>query len=130
VTETLHFKEYRAWPGYVEADFDRSYHSDMEKSPSHLIFLTAEAHAQKLAYIALAESFGRPYEAPQTEYFKMWWTCCYCNVPKMIRNEEDLRQVLWVIELVRTGPKAYSLETYSRMAGNMELWGRASVFLI
>ena len=128
VTETLHCKEYRAWSGYVEADFDRTYKSEMRNSPSHLIFLTAEAHAQKLAYIAIAESFERPYVPSEPEYFKIWWTSAHCNVPEMIRDEQDLMQVLWVTEFVQTGPKAYSLEVYSRICGSMELWGRASVF--
>jgi hypothetical protein len=130
VTETLHFKEYRVWSRYVEAEFDRSYQSDMEKSPSHLVFLTAEAHAQKLAYIAVAEMFERPYDPSDKEYFKIWWTCCFCNVPKMIRDEENLVQSLWIIELVRTGQKSYSLEAYSRVSGNMDLWAKAGVFLI
>ena len=34
VTETFHSTEYRAWPGYVEADFYRSYKSQMAKSPA------------------------------------------------------------------------------------------------
>jgi hypothetical protein len=130
VAETLRFKEYRVWQNYAEADFDRSYESEMENSPSHHVFLTAEAHAQKLAYIALAESLGRPYVPTEKEYFKIWWTCCYCNIPKMIRVEENLQQVLWVTEFVKTGPKAYKLEAYSRVCESMEIWGRAGVFLI
>jgi len=130
VTEKLHIKEYRTWPKYIEADFDRSYESEMEKSPSHHVFLTAGAHTQKLAYIALAESFGRPYIPSDREFFKIWWTGCYCNIPKMIRTEENLQQVLWVTEIVKTGPKAYSLEVYSRICEVMELWARAGVFLI
>jgi len=102
----------------------------MEKSPSHHIFLTAEAHAQKLAYIALAEYFGRSYVPADKEYFKIWWTCCYCNVPKMIRSEESLQQVLWVTEFQRTGPKSYSLEAYSRVCEIMEIWACAGVFVI
>ena len=129
VTETLLCKEYRAWPGYVEATFDRLYQSEMEKSPSHLIVVTAQAHAQKLAYIAIAESFGRPYVPTDPEYLKMWWTCSYSTMPKMIREEEDIKQLLWIIELVKTGPKAYAFEAYSRVS-DMELWARAAVFLI
>src|SRR5262245_18419861 len=101
----------------------------MEKSPSHLVFLTAEAHAQKLAYIALAETLGTPHDPTQKEYFKIWWTACYCNVPKMIRDEKNLRQVLWATEFVKSGPKAYAIEIYS-CVGSLELWGRAGVFLI
>jgi hypothetical protein len=130
VTETLRFKEYRVWPNYVEADFDRSYESEMEKSPSHHIFLSAEAHAQKLAYIALAASFGCPYVPTEKEYFKIWWTSCFCNIPKMIRSENNLQQVLWVTEFVKTGPKAYQFEAYSRVCESMEILGRAGVFLI
>jgi hypothetical protein len=130
VTETMFFKEYRAWPGFVEADFDRTYQSEMANSPSHVVFLTAEAHAQKLAYIALAEILGRPYVATEPEYFKIWWTCCYCNVPKMIRVEENLKQTLWVISFEKTGSKSYSLEAYSRVSEIMELWAQAGVFLI
>jgi hypothetical protein len=130
VTETFHFKEYRVWPGYVEAAFDRTYESAMEKSPSHVVFLTAEAHAQKLAYIALAQSFGRPYDAAEKEYFKIWWTCCFCHVPNMIRDESNLTQALWIIECLNTGERSHALEAYSRIGTTMELWARARVFLI
>jgi hypothetical protein len=130
VTETFHCKEYRVWPGYVEADFSRSYESQMAQSPSHVILATAEAHAQKLAYIALAEVLGTPYAATQPEYFKIWWTSCYCNVPKMIRKEDSLRQSLWVLEFQRSGPTSYSLEIYSRVSGSMEILARAGVLLI
>lgn len=130
VRETLECREYRVWPNYVEADFDRRYMSSMEASPSHLIVMTAQTHGQKLAYLAIAESFGRPYQPDDKEYFKMWWTASYCNVPTMIRIERNLQQSLWITELLKIGPRSYMVEAYSRVCESMEIWARGPLFLI
>src|SRR4051812_49354203 len=61
VTEKLKIREYRLWDRYAEATLDREYFSSMEKSPNHLVFLTACAHFQKICYVYLTHEFGFEY---------------------------------------------------------------------
>lgn len=96
VEETLKVREYRCGPGYVEAHFDREYRSAMKASPSHLIFLTALAHTQKMLYLALCREFALPYDPEGPELLKMWPTKIDVKIPKLIAEEKDLVQKLWL----------------------------------
>ena len=48
VTEVLHFRSYEVNQDYARGVFDRTYTSAMKASPSHLVFLTALVHLQKM----------------------------------------------------------------------------------
>lgn len=96
VEEVMKVREYRCGPGYVEAHFDREYHSTMLASPSHLIFLTALAHTQKMLYLALCREFQLPYDPSGAEQFKMWPTKIDVRIPTLIADEKDLVQKLWL----------------------------------
>lgn len=96
VEETLKVREYRCGPGYVEAHFDREYRSSMQASPSHLIFLTALAHTQKMLYLALCRELDLPYDPNGAELFKMWPTKIQVKIPTLLAQEKDLVQQLWL----------------------------------
>jgi hypothetical protein len=119
VAETLHIKRYDVSGDYVRAVFDRSYHSSMLASPSHLIFLTALVHLQKMLYMALAHRWGLDYQADGPELLKIWPTSIEVKIPELVVEEHDLVQEAWVREVreVRNGRHRFVVET--RIASTM-----------
>ncbi|MEM7192787.1 MAG: hypothetical protein AAF405_07985, partial [Pseudomonadota bacterium] len=81
VKEVLHIREYRLGDHYAEAHFDRSYHSSMLKSPSHLIFLSAVAHLQKIVYVYACHHLGLEYDPHGPEKLKIWPTTVNIEMP-------------------------------------------------
>ena len=130
VAETLKVREYRIWDGYVEATFERTYESAMTHSPSHLIFLTALVHSQKVAYLAMCRHFGRTYTSGEDEFCKFWWTDVHVEIPKLIRRETDLVQRLWLTDCRRTGDASYSLDMVSTCCDSLTIRASAPMFLI
>ncbi len=113
VAETLHVKRYEVHADYVRAVFDRSYHSSMLASPSHLIFLTALVHLQKMLYMALCRRWGLDYRADGPELLKIWPTSIEVKIPELVVEEHDLVQEAWVREVreVRNGRHRFVVET-------------------
>jgi acyl-CoA synthetase (AMP-forming)/AMP-acid ligase II/acyl carrier protein len=109
VEEVLILKEYRVWNRYAEGVFSRKYLSQMLASPDHLIFLTALAHAQKLAYVCLSREFGIIYEPGSAEQFKIWPTHVQVSVPELITRSADLVQKLWITSLIRRDARQYDV---------------------
>jgi hypothetical protein len=101
VEETFFLREYRIWPGYIEADFDRSYASEMKHSPSHVVFLTALAHCQKLAYVYLCHELSLPYDPGAEEKLKVWPTKVSVSMPQMVTPETGLVHQGWILDLRR-----------------------------
>jgi hypothetical protein len=101
VEETLYLKEYHVWPRYAEATFDRRYESQMQNSPSHLIFLTVLAHTQKLLYVCLCEELGFEYSPSSVERFKIWPTAVHITMPALVRQSEGLIQRLWITDVTK-----------------------------
>lgn len=129
VQETLFIREYRVWDRYVEATFDRTYHSSMRASPSHLIFLTALAHTQKLLYVAICHEFGIPYDPNGPERFKMWPTKVEVKIPVMITQEQDLVQRLYIREIKKRDDKTYKLSIESRI-GSLSITAQVPLFFL
>ena len=113
VEETLHVDRYEVGDRYAMAHFDRSYRSTMRNSPSHLIFISALVHTQKLLYATLCRDFGFDYDPHGPERFKMWPTKIQIRIPELITDETDLVQELWVTELKQFNETTYraTLET-------------------
>jgi len=113
VTETLHFHRYEVGPDYARGIFDRSYASAMLASPSHLIFLTALVHLQKLLYMILCQRWGFVYEAQGAERLKIWPTNVEVKIPELIVEEHGLVQEAWLRELreVKNGRHRFVIET-------------------
>jgi len=119
VTEVLHFRSYEVNEAYARGVFDRTYTSAMKASPSHLVFLTALVHLQKMLYMILCRRWELTYDANGPEQLKIWPTNIEVKVPELVVEEHDLVQEAWLRELreVRGGRCRFVIET--RIASTM-----------
>lgn len=129
VEERLLVREYRVGERYAEAHFDREYRSAMRNSPSHLIFLTALVHTQKLLYAALCREFDLNYEPEGPELFKMWPTKVEVRIPERIDAEQDLVQQLWITDLKRFDASTYRATIETRV-GSLFIRATIPTFVI
>ena len=129
VEETMKVREYRYRKGYVEAHFDREYRSSMSASPSHLIFLTALAHTQKMLYLALCREFDLPYDPQGAELFKMWPTKVEVKIPTLLAQEKDLVQKLWLRSVKRL-PNGACRAVIDTRVDTMQIHAVVPVFML
>lgn len=130
VEETLHIREYRLQGDRIEAHFDRSYHSAMLKSPSHLIFLSAVAHFQKIIYVYACHRLGLGYDPYGPEKLKIWPTIVQIEMPRMIRNEEGLVHRVHVKSFETLGPKRYRLKATSDVNDCLYINGETPLYVL
>ncbi len=128
VTETLTVNRYVVGDRYAEAHFDRSYESSMQNSPSHLIFLSALVHTQKLLYVVLCREFDFDYDPEGTEQFKMWPTKVNVRIPELIKEESGLVQKLWVRDVKKFNDTTYRVVLETRV-GSMVIETVCPVFM-
>jgi hypothetical protein len=129
VEETLYLKEYRVWPRYAEATFDRRYESQMRNSPNHLIFLTLLAHTQKLLYVCLSEELGFEYSQTSAERFKIWPTVVRISMPALVRQSEGIVQRLWITDVTKQADRQ-SLVRGRSSVETIDIGFECSVFLL
>jgi hypothetical protein len=113
VREVLQIKEYKIAPRYIEARFDREYFSSMENSPSHLIFLTALVHMQKMAYVYFVHELGLPYDPNAKELIKFWPIEFDINLPKLLQEEKDIIHRMWITQVIEKGSDRVIFDTVS-----------------
>lgn len=130
VHETLHVRQYAIAPGYIEARFDRSYASAMKNSPSHLIFLTALVHAQKLIYVYACHELGLTYDPYGPEVLKIWPTSIQVEMPRMLRDEQDLVHRVHIDSFEPEGPRRYMLKLRSSVNDSVNISGRTPLFVL
>lgn len=130
VKEELNIKTYKISTNKIEAIFDREYHSDMRKSPSHLIFLSVLIHSQKMFYIYLCHHFNIPYQSNGEERLKIWPTWMEVNLPKLITNEKDIKQTVTLDSLTMLKPKQYQADTHVQVSDRMWMKVRSHIYLI
>lgn len=130
VTEELKIKEYKLRPRYVEAIFDREYHSSMEQSPSHLIFLTALIHIQKMLYTYLCHELGIEYDPYGKEKIKIWPTVVNVRMPKLITKETDISHKLWITRLAKRSEHRLFINFTSKIDGSVTIDGTAMILKI
>lgn len=128
VRETLFIREYRIWNQYIEATFDRSYSSSMERSPSHLIFATALAHTQKMLYVYACHHFDAPYDPRGPERFKIWPTKVDVRMPKMVRQESDIVHCLHVASIKQLGENTFKFRVKSKINNVLTIDGDVPIF--
>ncbi len=109
VEEKLFIKEYRIGLKYIEGIFDRSYHSTMKASPSHLIFLSVLVHWQKLVYVYFCHHFGLEYNPQGREIIKIWPTKINIKLPKLETDESNIVQKFWIQELKEINKGRYKI---------------------
>jgi len=130
VSETLAPRCYFAGQDIARAVFDRSYETDMEESPSHLIFMSALVQWQKLIYLMVCHRLGVPYEADGPEAFKIWPTEVRCRMPTMVRDETNLIQDTFASRFDEIGDGVWSVEGFSVAHSRIGLIGKAMVYRI
>ena len=130
VQETLHIQRYSIAPGYIEAQFDRTYESAMLNSPSHLIFLTALVHTQKLLYVYACHVLGLEYDPHGPEVLKIWPTEVSITMPRMLRDERDLVHRVHIDGFESAGPKRYMLTMRSSVNRAVNINGQTPVYVL
>ena len=96
VEEKLHVKEYRLWDNGIEAIFDRSFHTTMDKSPSHLTFITALIHMQKMLYVYMCHFQNIEYDPFKKEKLKVWPTILSIDMPKLVTKSNNISHKMWI----------------------------------
>ena len=130
VKEDIIIKKYILKERYIEAVFDRKYHSDMAQSPDHLIFLSTLVHLQKMIYIYLCYEFGLSMKLEDNEKLKIWPTNININMPKMITETEDISHAIKIKSLRKTGSKTYFGKCESSINGIVRISADALVYTI
>jgi hypothetical protein len=130
VEEVFYNTSYRATENQVVATFDRTYRSEMEASPSHVIFLSALIQFQKLCYLHVCHRFGWPYDAGEPERAKVWPTDVTCSMPAMVTSEENIHQTFTVSRARYISPKRLHLWANSDVDGIIRLTGQAMIFIL
>lgn len=130
VEETFFIHEYRLWHRYIEAEFDRKYISQMAHSPSHVVFLTALTHTQKMLYVYMCHELGIPYEPNGPERLKLWPSKVEVRMPKMITSETGIVHRLHITDLVRFGDSRFKLIVESKIDNLIAIDGEVPVFLV
>lgn len=128
VNETFFIKEYRIWNRYIEAEFDRRYVSDMRNSPSHVIFLTALTHVQKMLYLYMCHELHLNYLPEGDEALKIWPSKVNVKMPQMITSEVGIVHSLWITDLIVYESKSYKLGVHSKINNVVRIDGEAVVY--
>jgi len=130
VEETMFIKEYRLWPNYMEAVFDRNYKSSMIHSPDHLIFLSVLISSQKSLYVYVCHLLKIPYDPHGQERMKIWPIDVKVDLPRMVRKREGLVHCLQFTELKKLDSAKYHLGFQSHVGNTIRVDAEALVFLI
>lgn len=130
VKETLIMKEYRIWPRYMEAVFDREFSSSMAQSPDHFMFITALVHMQKMLYVYMCYEFDIPYTPTERERIKIWPTVLKIDMPKLITKRTDIVHRMRVDDLFQRNPKSYYVAGPSTIENTVSIDGEAVAYLI
>ncbi len=130
VTETMFIEKYVIGENIISGYFHRTYSSQMINSPSHLIFLTALTHMQKLTYVYLCEKFGFDYDPNGIEKLKVWPMSTNCSMPKLLTEEEGLIQTLEFHSVIRRSEKVYWVKVTSRVGDALKIDAVAKVLLL
>ena len=130
VEETLFIKQYKIWHRYVEATFDRKYHSSMSRSPDHLMFLTILIHLQKLFYVYCCHEFDLKYEPLKCEKVKIWPTVLKIEMPQLITKTRDIVQWLEIKDIFQRNEKSYYMSAQTSIENTVSMSGEAVVYLI
>lgn len=130
VREEFYVREYRIWPRYIEAEFDRTYMSSMAHSPSHVIFLTALVHCQKMLYVYLCHELGFSYEPNGPERLKIWPTKMDIRLPDLVTPEIGLVHRMQVRDVRRIDARRLKVEAESRINNSLSIVGESPVFLV
>lgn len=128
VSESLTPNQYSVGKRIARVIFNRNYETQMEKSPSHLVFLSALVQWQKLIYLVLCEEHGISYNPNGKEVFKIWPTDVRCCLPVMVTDEESLHQDTVVFKQESIGKNKWQIEAFSTVNSKLGFLARANVY--
>ncbi|WP_395074675.1 hypothetical protein [Hyphococcus sp.] len=128
VNETLSSNEYSVGSRIARVEFNRDYETQMDKSPSHMVFLSALVQWQKLIYLAMCEEHGIDYEAASKEHFKIWPTDVRCCLPVLVREEKGLYQDTVIFKYENVAEDKWIVEAFSTVNSRLGFLARASVY--
>ncbi|MEE9190044.1 MAG: hypothetical protein V3U16_04670 [Candidatus Neomarinimicrobiota bacterium] len=118
VEEKLHVREYRIWDSGIEAIFDRSFHTTMDKSPSHLTFITALIHMQKMLYVYMCHDQNIEYDPFKPEKLKIWPTILSIDMPKLVTKSENISHKMWIKDVSPMTKSNHYLVTADTVVGD------------
>jgi hypothetical protein len=90
VKEDLRIREFRIGADWIEAEFDRSYSSEMLNSPSHLTFIAALIQMQKVTYVYCCYRLGFDPNPILGEHLKIWPTSVTVTMRDLVTEESRL----------------------------------------
>lgn len=130
VNESLTPNRYSVGERIARVVFNREYETQMDKSPSHMVFLSALVQWQKLIYLVLCEEHGIAYNPNGKEVFKVWPTDIRCCLPVMVTDEENLYQDTVVFKQKSVGKNKWQIEAFSTVNSKLGFLARANVYKI
>jgi len=130
VEEKLYIKEYKIGKNYIEAIFDREYKSSMTKSPSHLIFLSALVHMQKMIYVYMCDYLAIEYDPYGPEILKVWPTSLDIQMPKLITQCKDISHQIHFLNIRKLKEKVYHVTAETNINNIITVNGMTMVYLI
>lgn len=130
VNECLTPNQYSVGRRIARVLFSREYETQMEKSPSHMVFLSALVQWQKLVYLVMCEEHGLEYDPSGPEIFKIWPTDVRCCLPVLVRDEESLFQDAVMSRQEKLADDRWTIEGFSTVNSRLGFLARASVYRI
>jgi hypothetical protein len=129
VTEDLKAREFRIGSTWIEAEFDRTYHSLMLNSPSHLTFVAALIQMQKVTYVYSCHRFGFDPDVRQPEVLKVWPTNISITMRDMVTQGERLVHRMDVTAYRKIDERKYLATAKSRI-GALQIDASAVIVLL
>jgi hypothetical protein len=128
VCEKFNVKGYFVGSDVARAVFDREYVSAMERSPSHVIFMSALVQFQKLVYVLLCRRSGVEYKPDGHELYKVWPTSIDIRMPVLVCETENLIQDVFLSRREPAGVNGWVIEGFSLVNYKIGFIGRAVVY--
>jgi hypothetical protein len=126
VSEQFQVNGYFVGSDVARSTFDRVYRSEMDRSPSHVIFFSPLTQWQKLVYLIFCRRFGIT-ELDGREKFKLWATGLDCRMPTLVCETENLLQDTFVSKIEPAGVNGWMVEGFSHVNYKIGFIGRAVV---
>ncbi len=130
VNECLTPNQYSVGNRIARVVFNRDYETQMEKSPSHMVFLSALVQWQKLIYLVMCEEHDVDYNPAGKEQFKIWPTDVRCCLPALVTDEENLHQDTVVFKHDCLDDDKWAVEAFSTVNSRLGFLARALVYRI
>lgn len=128
VNERLTPNIYSVSEKIARVTFSREYETQMEKSPTHLVFISALVQWQKLIYLIMCEKHGIDYDPAGKERFKVWPTDVRCCLPVLVRDEDSLVQDTVIFKYENVDDAKWVVEAFSTVNARLGFLARASVY--